>query len=112
MVAGCLQNAGEKKYFLLGATMASEADQTFTGLTVHLDGSAFSNCTFENCTLVYSGTSFVLEKPAFKNCKLLLDGGAAATVAMLIELKDKCPELVQPYIEQISGTIVEADDHE
>jgi hypothetical protein len=94
------------------ATMAGDVDQTFTGLTIHLDGSSFRDCTFDNCTIIYSGTSFVLERPAFKNCKLLLEGAAAATVAMLIDLKDECPELIQPYIEQISGSIVEADDHE
>ena len=92
--------------------MTSEVNQTFTGLSVRLDGSSFRNCTFDNCTIVYGGTTFILENPAFNNCKLLLDRGAAATVEMLVHLKDKCPELVQPYIEQISGTIVEADDHE
>jgi hypothetical protein len=93
-------------------TMANEVDQTLVGTTIRLDGSLFRNCTFNNCSIVFGGTSFVLERPAFNNCKLLLDGAAAATVAMLIDLKEKCPELIQPYIEQISGTIVEADDHE
>ena len=92
--------------------MASEVHQTSVGTTIQLDGSSFRDRTFDNCTIIYSGTSFILERPAFKNCTLLLDGAAASTFPMLTDRNDKCPELIQPYIEQLSGTIVEADDHE
>ena len=87
--------------------MATEIDQTFTGLKIDLDGSSYRNCTFVDCTINYSGGPVILDGPVFKNCELKLNGAAAATIALLIELEDTCPELVQPVIEQINGSIVE-----
>src|SRR5690606_4322477 len=58
--------------------------QTFKNSTIHLDSSTFEYCTFENCTLVYSG----LMQPTllgndFAKCKWEFAGSAANTINFL-----------------------------
>lgn len=58
--------------------------QKFKNSTIHLDSSTFEYCTFENCTLVYSG----LMQPTlmgndFAECKWEFAGSAANTINFL-----------------------------
>ncbi len=56
-------------------------DQTFSGVTIALDGASFYRCTFENCTLTYSGLMPVtLENNRYVNCRWNLVGPAKATL--------------------------------
>ncbi len=58
-------------------------NKTFTG-TVELDDNEFIGCTFENCTLVYSGGKPpLITGGQFRGCKFEFRGHAADTVAFL-----------------------------
>ena len=59
-------------------------DQTFTGLTICLDGGTFSNCRFERCTIVISGVlPIMLENPRFVDCQWSFIGPASNTVSFM-----------------------------
>ena len=59
-------------------------DQTFSGMTICLDGGTFMNCRFERCTIVISGQlPIVLENPRFLDCQWSFIGPASNTVAFM-----------------------------
>jgi hypothetical protein len=93
--------------------MAGKQVKTFANQRVVLDGlTPYSNCTFENCTIVYDGAKVALDGCILRNCELILEGAAAATIATLVEMTDHDPEMVEPIIQKLNGSIVEADDHD
>lgn len=68
--------------------METVADKTFDNETVNVDGKAFSGCTFNYCTLVYSAG----DVPTFTNCDfgsntLQFEGAAQNTLKFLSTLQ-------------------------
>jgi hypothetical protein len=58
--------------------------QAFRDIQICLDGGTFTNCTFERCTLIYSGAIPVqLNGNDFHNCKWRFAGAAANTVSFM-----------------------------
>ncbi len=56
-------------------------NQKYKELTISVDGSSFYGCTFDSCTLVFSGLlPIVLEGNKFKDCKWQFSGPAKATL--------------------------------
>lgn len=56
-------------------------NKKFKDTTVHLDGGTFVGCTFERCTLIFSGLMPVhLEGDKFSECNWSLAGPAQNTV--------------------------------
>ena len=59
-------------------------NETFDDLTITLDGSTFKGCSFNRCTLVYSGSlPVVLNDCKFNGCKYNFAGGASLTVGFM-----------------------------
>ncbi len=51
--------------------------------TVSLDGKHFSDCTFQNCSLEYSGGPVVLERTSLRGCQYVFFEQAQMTVRLL-----------------------------
>ncbi len=59
-------------------------DKTYLGKKLEVDGKAFINCTFRNCTLVYAGGDPPkLDGCSFENCSWGFDAAAARTLGFL-----------------------------
>jgi hypothetical protein len=80
-------------------------NQTFSDVTVHLDGSSFYDCTFERCTVVFSGVlPAVLNNPRFVDCRWQAAGPAETTIMFLTALyKAGAKDLIETTFETIRG---------
>ena len=54
--------------------------------TVRLDDKQFTNCTFEECLLVYGGNRCEWENCKFQNCRVFLENHASNTMQVLLGL--------------------------
>ena len=59
---------------------------TLQNQTLVLDGKHFIDCTFQNCTLRYSGGSVILERTHLRGCRYVFFGQAQTTVRLLQEV--------------------------
>ena len=84
--------------------MISE-NQTFKNKRIHLDGSSFTECVFENCTIIFSGLMGVeLVKPQFTECRFEVQGNAKETMRFLASLyKAGTTQLVEDTFDAIRG---------
>lgn len=80
-------------------------NQTFNGVNIVLDGSSFYDCTFENCTIIFSATlPFTLQNPKFTDCKWEMVGPADQTLKYLAALYQAgAQELVEATFDNIRG---------
>lgn len=80
-------------------------DQTFTGLTICLDGGTYANCCFERCTIVISGVlPIVLENPRFVDCQWSFIGPASTTVSFMAAMyRAGARELIEQTCNNIMG---------
>ena len=80
-------------------------DQTFSGMTICLDGGSFSNCKFVNCTVVVSGVlPVVLENPHFQDCRWSFIGPAATTVSFMAAMyRAGAKDLIESTCNSIMG---------
>ena len=53
------------------------------GESIALDNTRFVDCSFNGCTLEYSGGPVILERTALKRCNYLFSGAAKMTVELL-----------------------------
>ncbi len=60
--------------------------KAFENDTVVLDGKHFVDCTFQSCTLEYSGGPVVFERTHLSRCNYLFFAEAQSTVRFLQEL--------------------------
>jgi hypothetical protein len=59
--------------------------QTFRRTTIHVDGATFTDCTFEDCTLVYSGFMAThLKNNRFQKCRWEMAGPAANAISFMV----------------------------
>jgi hypothetical protein len=63
--------------------MMNIEDKTSTGECISLDDKHFINCSFKNCTLVYSGADYAMTNTKLENCPITFAGAAQRTVALL-----------------------------
>ena len=84
-------------------------EQTFENLTIQLDGSTFTNCTFRACKLIYNGLFAVtLDRCKFDNVKWRFAGPAGDTVLfMQLLYKAGAVELIENTFRNIRGEVVE-----
>ena len=68
------------------------ADRKETGTTVMLDDTYFSNCTFTNCKLLYSGSDLQWENTFFVGCDLILIGNAQRSANLMENFGWKRPQ--------------------
>lgn len=61
---------------------------------VHLDNTHFADCTLTGCTLTYTGGKIVLERTAFRGCRMLFDDAASRTV-LLLQLLGHLPQAME-----------------
>lgn len=75
-------------------------DSTFARTTVLLDGSHFSGCTFNDCTLVFRGQAPMgLERCTFIQVRWAFEGPAALTMGLLAGLwRDGGREVVEAML--------------
>lgn len=75
----------------------------FSDRRVDLDGQTFVDCTFERCTLVFSGGALpIFHKVTFDSCHWQLDGAARHTALFLVLLRDiGGSEVVDKFIEDL-----------
>ena len=67
--------------------MTEHRDEEFTERTLVLDGQAFINCDFKQCTLIYEGGGYpVIEGCKFNACRFYFDGPAGRTLALLANM--------------------------
>ena len=58
--------------------------QSFSNIPIHLDGSTFVDCRFENCDLIFSAVLPVhLDRCTFNNCRPSFIGAANLTIQMM-----------------------------
>jgi hypothetical protein len=75
---------------------------TFTNARIELDGQTFENCTFDGCTIVFSGRGpYNLRGCGFNNCQFALDGAAALTVKYLADMHQMGAPFVLDVIKKI-----------
>ena len=67
-------------------TLVRHDNVTFSDQTVYMAGHAFSQCTFDRCTMVVRESTGVLENCAFNNCVWHLD--------VLVSERDRFRQLV------------------
>jgi hypothetical protein len=79
--------------------------QTFTGATISLDGSSFSECEFNRCTLIFSGfLPVMLQSNSFSNCKWEFAGAAQNTLAFMTALYEGgASDLIEATFDKIRG---------
>ena len=80
--------------------------QTFTGITIYLDGGTFTgDCRFERCTVVISGVlPVVLENPRFVDCQWSFIGPASTTVSFMAAMhRAGAKELIEATCNSIMG---------
>lgn len=79
--------------------------ETFTGLTVCLDGGTFVDCHFERCTIVISGQlPIALENPKFSDCQWSFIGPASTTVSFMAAMhRAGAVELIEATCNSIMG---------
>jgi hypothetical protein len=79
--------------------------QKFENVTIFLDGSSFVECTFDNCTLIYSGLLPVaLDTSSFNNCRWEFSGAAQNTVGLMAALYGSGEqELIEATFDNIRG---------
>lgn len=80
-------------------------NQTFSDITVYLDGSSFYDCTFEKCIVVFSGVlPAVLHNPRFVDCQWQAAGPAETTINFLTALyRAGAKDLIEATFERIRG---------
>ena len=80
-------------------------DQTFSGLTICLDGGTYTNCRFERCTIVISGVlPIALENPRFIDCQWSFIGPASTTVSFMAAMhRAGAKELIEATCNNIMG---------
>lgn len=60
---------------------------TFVNTRIELDNQTFKDCTFNGCTIVFSGKGpYKLNGCSFNNCQFALDGAATLTVKYLADM--------------------------
>ena len=68
--------------------MAKHLKQSFNRQEVILDNNRFEDCTFVDCTMVYSGEGPVLLiRPTIENCRWRFDKSASRTLEFLKGLR-------------------------
>jgi len=79
--------------------------QTYSNLTIHLDGSTFVGCHFVNCVLVYSATLPVhMNGCSFEGGRFEFGGAAANTVSFMTGFYQgggQCKALIEQTFEGI-----------
>src|SRR4051812_13674354 len=80
-------------------------DQTFTGITICLDGGTFTDCRFERCTIIISGLlPIALENPRFVDCKWSFIGPASTTVSFMAAMyRAGAKDLIEATCNSIMG---------
>ena len=80
-------------------------DQTFSGMTICLDGGTFVNCRFERCTIVISGQlPIVLDNPRFLDCQWSFIGPASTTVSFMSAMyRAGAKDLIEATCNSIMG---------
>ena len=78
---------------------------TLTGQVVQLDGNEFDHCTFERCTLVYSGgavpsMTYCRTTP---DCKWTLNGAAEQTLGFMTVLYPFAKDMIEGTFDAIRG---------
>lgn len=63
-----------------------ENDKDFTNVTVHLDGTSFSRCTFIGCDVYYAGGFYGADACKWDRCRFHLDGAAGRTATFMDSL--------------------------
>jgi hypothetical protein len=78
-------------------------NQTFSNITVYLDGSSFYDCIFEKCVVVFSGVLPAhLHIPRFVTCQWQAGGPAYTTINFLTALyKAGAKDLIEATFEKI-----------
>lgn len=80
-------------------------NQTFSDVTVHLDGSSFYDCTFERCAIVFSSLiPTTLHNPKFIDCKWQAIGPALLTIEFMASLyRVGARDLIEATFKTIRG---------
>jgi hypothetical protein len=80
-------------------------NQTFSDVTVYLDGSSFYDCTFERCTIVFSCIlPTTLHNPRFVDCRWEAAGPAEAMMKFMASLyKVGARDLIEATFSRIRG---------
>jgi hypothetical protein len=72
---------------ILESVAKNPANRVYTGQELHLDGYTFTNCCFNNCTLVSDSGIFALRSCLImRNCSILF-GPAALRIVKLFNLQ-------------------------
>ena len=93
--------------------MKRKIGKSYYNVSISLDGTHFESCTFENCTLVYSGGIVGLVNCKFAGCDWEFTGAAAATLGFLSALYRMQPmgmRLVEDTFNSIRNGIHRARD--
>ena len=80
-------------------------NQTFTEITVYLDGGSFYDCVFERCTVVFSSLlPTTLHNPRFVDCTWQAKGPAEYTINFMASLyKVGAHDLIENTFKTIRG---------
>src|SRR5262245_61322354 len=78
-------------------------NRNFVGQTIHLAGNAYLNCSFDGCTLVFTGTPWVSQGCKFVRCNWRVEydilWGAPesrSSLRRLLDLIDGAPDAASP----------------
>jgi hypothetical protein len=85
--------------------MQTIQNQTFTKQRIEIDDTQFTNCTFDECLLIYSGTGgTALNGCHLNNTGFAFEGSAAKTIELLTAMhRGGFRELVEATIAGIRG---------
>jgi hypothetical protein len=77
-------------------------NNTFTNTRIELDNQTFEDCSFNGCTVTFSGKGpYKLSGCTFNNCQFALDGSAALTVKYLTDMHRMNAPFVLDVIKKI-----------
>ena len=77
---------------------------TFSRTRVDLDDNRYTDCTFNECEIVYSAKSPIhLDGCRFNKCSYRFEGAAGATLKMMAALYKLSPELMEQTFDNIRG---------
>ncbi|MGL9622385.1 hypothetical protein QRQ56_30870 [Bradyrhizobium sp. U531] len=79
--------------------------ETFRNIKIVLDGATFTNCTFEQCTFIFSGLlPFHLDNCQFDNCAWEVSGPAHNTLQFMALLyAGGAQDLIQSTFDKIKA---------
>jgi len=86
--------------------MADYVGREFNGVTEHLDGNTYTQCTFTNCTVIYRGGEIpIITSCEFEQCVWGWEDSAGRTLEFLRSMRNRLGTGGKSVVEDVARHI-------